>query len=71
MRIPSVPEAARAPVASVGSYRYRRISGITIDPMVATVAMLDPVTAPNAPQARTEVIAIPPGMRPIHLWTVA
>ena len=66
MRIPRVPDAASAPVAKRRSYPKRSISGITIAPMVATVAMLEPVTAPNAPQARTEVMAIPPGIHPIH-----
>ena len=42
---------------------------MTIAPIVATVAMLDPVTAPNAPQATTDVIAMPPGTFPIHVRT--
>ena len=67
--MPKVPDAARAPVARRGWYLYRRISGITMAPMVATVAMLDPVTAPNAPQAMTEVMAIPPGIRLIQVRT--
>ena len=42
---------------------------MTIAPIVATVAMLEPVTAPNAPHATTEVIAIPPGTLPIQVRT--
>ena len=38
-----------------------------MEPMVATQATLDPVTAPNAPQAQTEAMANPPGRRPSHL----
>ena len=64
--MPRVPEAASAPVANRWSYPKRFISGMTIAPMVATVAMLEPVTAPNAPQASTEVMAIPPGTHPIQ-----
>ena len=66
MRIPRVPDAANAPVARRESYLKRLISGITIVPIVATVAILDPVTAPNPPQAKTEDIAMPPGTRPTH-----
>ena len=42
---------------------------MTMAPIVATVAMLEPVTAPNAPHATTDVIAIPPGTFPIHVRT--
>ena len=45
--MPRVPEAASAPVANRRSYPKRFISGMTIAPMVATVAMLEPVTAPK------------------------
>ena len=66
MRMPRVPDAASAPVARRASYLKRRISGMTIVPIVATVAILDPVTAPNPPQASTDEIAMPPGTRPTH-----
>ena len=46
-----VPPAATAPVASLSSYLYLRISGSAICAIVAAVARLEPQIAANAPQA--------------------
>ena len=60
MRMPMVPPAATAPVASLSSYLYLRISGSAICAMVAAVARLEPQIAANAPQAPIVASASPP-----------
>jgi hypothetical protein len=59
-RMPSVPPAASEPVESAPEYLYLRISGSATCPMVAAVASEDPQIVPNAAQAPTAAIAMPP-----------
>ena len=67
IRIPSVPPAASAPVASEGEYLRRIISGRETEPMVTAVDRESPHTAAKPVQPATPAMPMPPGIWPIHL----
>src|ERR1700675_5220738 len=60
IRMPILPPAPTAPVASRSSYPALRISGSAIRVMVAAVTMDDPHTAPKQEDAAIVAIASPP-----------
>src|SRR5688572_6974395 len=68
MRMPSVPPAQIAPVASEGGTPRRIISGTPALPMAAAVAGDEPHTAENMPQARMLAMTRPPGTRDSHRY---
>ena len=66
VRIPSVPPAASAPVASSPEYPWRFISGSATLAMVAPVAIEDPQTEPKAAHPKTVDMARPPRRCPAN-----
>ena len=60
MRIPSVPPAAKAPVANAFEYLKRLSSGRATWPMVAAVASDEPQIAPNPAHPPIAAMATPP-----------
>ena len=60
IKMPMLPPAASAPVASRSSYPALRISGSAIRVMVAAVTIDDPQTAPKQEEAAMVAIASPP-----------
>ena len=60
IRMPSVPPAAIEAVDRSSGYPNRRIEGSAIFVIVAAVAIDDPQTDENPPQATTVAIASPP-----------
>ena len=63
-KAPSVPPAATQPVDRPVAYPRRFISGRATLPIVAAVAMEDPVTAPNPAQPPIVASARPPRSPP-------
>ena len=57
---PRVAPAATDPAFSSGWYWYSRIAGIATALMVAAVAVLEPLMAEKAAEARIVVMARPP-----------
>src|SRR5450631_339020 len=70
IRMPMLPPAASAPVASRSSYPALRISGSAIRVMVAAVTIEDPHTAPKQAEAAMVAIASPP-RTPDNSWRAA
>src|SRR4051794_6753190 len=68
-RMPSVPPAAIAPVASASEYPALRISRSEIGVIVAAVAMDEPHTAPKQAEAPIVATASPP--RRLDIMTLA
>ena len=67
--MPSVPPAASAPVARAPEYLARSSSGSATWPIVAAVASEEPQMAPNAAQAPTAAMAMPPRQCPMNALT--
>jgi hypothetical protein len=63
IRMPRLPPAAIAPVASRAGTPRASICGMPALPIAAAVAGLDPHMAENRPQAKMLAITSPPGTR--------
>ncbi|MBA7587561.1 hypothetical protein ES708_29592 [subsurface metagenome] len=64
IKMPIVPPAATLPVANLGLYSNFLISGKDTDPIVAAVAVLEPLIAANIALPATVAMAKLPRKRP-------
>ena len=64
--MPSVPPAAKHPVASEPEYLNLFNSGNATWPIIAAVASDDPLMAPNPAHPPTDAMATPPLKCPSH-----